>query len=130
MRQAQNSFDSNFEGIFMKMNLAGIAALATVLLFLSAARSAPPPPTTQPSWSMNATIIEACSCPMFCQCYFDTKPAGHAKDAHAGHEGHEGHQHGEGAEVEHYCKFNNAYKVNHGNYGDTKLDGAKFWMAG
>jgi len=23
-----------------------------------------------------------------------------------------------------------AYKVNHGNYGATKLDGAKFWIAG
>ena len=31
-------------------------------------------------WSMNATIIEACSCPMFCQCYFSSEPAAH----HAG----------------------------------------------
>jgi hypothetical protein len=65
-------------------------------------------------WSMNATIIEACSCPMFCQCYFNTKPAAH----------HEGH--GES----HYCKFNNAYRVNKGSFGPTKLDGAKFWIAG
>ncbi len=70
-----------------------------------------------PAWSMNATIIEACSCPMFCQCYFTNEPA-----AHAGHEGH-----GEG---EHFCRFNNAYKVNKGSYGSTKLDGAKFWVAG
>jgi hypothetical protein len=69
-------------------------------------------------WAMNATIIEACSCPMFCQCYFNTSPAGHG--------GHEGHGEGGG----HFCKFNNAYKVNHGNYGATKLDGAKFWVAG
>jgi len=74
-----------------------------------------------PEWSMNASIIEACSCPMFCQCYFNTSPAGHSE--HGG-----GHSHGEGGE--HYCKFNNAYTVNHGNYGDTKLDGAKFWVAG
>jgi hypothetical protein len=65
-------------------------------------------------WAMNTTIIEACSCPMFCQCYFNTKPSGH----------HEGH--GEA----HYCKFNNAYKVNKGSYGSTSLDGAKFWIAG
>ena len=71
-------------------------------------------------WSMNATIIEACSCPMFCQCYFNTKPAGHSE--------HAGHSHGEGAE--HFCKFNMGYKVNRGHYGDTKLDGAKFWIAG
>jgi hypothetical protein len=23
-------------------------------------------------WAMNASIIEACSCPMFCQCYFNS----------------------------------------------------------
>jgi hypothetical protein len=69
-------------------------------------------------WAMNATIIEACSCPMFCQCYFDTKPAAHSA----------GHAHGDAGE--HYCKFNNAYKVNSGHYGDVKLDGAKFWLAG
>ena len=65
-------------------------------------------------WAMNTTIIEACSCPMFCQCYFNAEPAGH----HAGH--------GEA----HFCKFNNAYRVNKGNYGATSLDGAKFWIAG
>jgi len=37
-------------------------------------------------WSIKATIIEACSCPMFCQCYFNSEPAGQpaAGDAHAG----------------------------------------------
>ncbi len=70
-------------------------------------------------WSMNATIIEACSCPMFCQCYFNSKPAEHTGGgSHAGH--------GEG----HFCKFNNAFRVNKGNHGSTKLDGAKFWVAG
>jgi hypothetical protein len=73
-------------------------------------------PTPPPSWTMNATIIEACSCPMFCQCYFDTKPA-----SHAGHGA---------ADAEHFCRFNNAFRVNSGSYGDTKLDGAKFWVAG
>jgi hypothetical protein len=67
-----------------------------------------------PDWSINATIIEACSCPMFCQCYFEAKPA-----SHAGHSG-----------AEHFCKFNNAFKVNRGSYGATTLDGAKFWVAG
>jgi hypothetical protein len=70
-----------------------------------------------PEWSFNATIIEACSCPMFCQCYFVTKPA-----AHAGHHG--------GGMAEHYCRFNMAYKVNRGTYGSVNLGGAKFWLAG
>jgi hypothetical protein len=68
-----------------------------------------------PAWSMNATIIEACSCPMFCQCYFSTKPASHMSH--------------EGGEAEHFCRANNVFKVNKGMYGSTKLDGAKFWAA-
>jgi len=70
---------------------------------------------TNAAWSMNATIIEACSCPMFCQCYFNTKPAGHMSH--------------EGAAEEHYCRANNVFKVNKGNFGATKLDGAKFWAS-
>jgi hypothetical protein len=67
-------------------------------------------------WDFNATIIEACSCPMFCQCYFNMQPA-----SHHGHAGGGG---------EHFCRFNNAFKVNKGQSGDVKLDGAKFWVAG
>jgi hypothetical protein len=67
-----------------------------------------------PEWSLNATIIEACSCPMFCQCYFNPQPAAH---------------HGHGAST-HFCKFNNTFKVNRGNYGSVKLDGVKFWLVG
>ncbi len=70
--------------------------------------------TAAPEWHMNATVIEACSCPMFCQCYFDTKPAGH--------QSHEG-------AAKHFCRANNAYKINKGHYGGVKLDGAKFWVA-
>src|SRR5947207_13514265 len=79
--------------------------------------------TAETGWSLNATAIEACSCPMFCQCYFNTKPAAHG--AHGEHAEHEGH-----GEAEHFCRFNNAYKVNRGHYGTTKLDGAKFWIYG
>lgn len=64
---------------------------------------------------LKTSIIEACSCPMFCQCYFNPGPAGHA--------------HGDGA-VEHFCKFNNVFQVKKGFYGDTKLDGLKFWVSG
>ncbi|HJZ12699.1 MAG TPA: DUF1326 domain-containing protein [Acidobacteriota bacterium] len=66
-----------------------------------------------PDWHMNATAIEACSCPMFCQCYFNTAPA-----AHHSHEG----------AAEHYCRANLAYKINKGNHGSVNLDGAKFWV--
>lgn len=67
-------------------------------------------------WSFNATIIEACSCPMFCQCYFNAKPSSHA-----------GHM---GMASETYCRGNLVFKVNSGYYGNVKLDGIKFWNAG
>ncbi len=73
--------------------------------------------SADPQWKMNATVIEACSCPMFCTCYFGGgQPAGH----------HDMAMHAE----EHFCRFNNAYKVNQGVYNGVKLDGAKFWVSG
>ena len=99
-----------------------IFLLAAFLVMVSAAGVYAVTKEFTPDWSMNATIIEACSCPMFCQCYFDHKPA-----SHADHEGMAGMGHG----GEHaYCKFNNAFRVNKGNYGGVKLDGVKFWVAG
>jgi hypothetical protein len=96
----------------MRQNLVLAAAVVLALFTLSSSHAGE---GAKPAdWSMNATIIEACSCPMFCQCYFNTEPAGH----HA--------EHGE----KHYCKFNNVFRVNKGNYGATKLDGAKFWISG
>lgn len=89
--------------------------LTVPILLAMSAGSAMARKTADPEWSLNATIIEACSCPMFCQCYFHTKPAAH-----------EGH----GGMGEMYCRANFAYKVNKGNYGAVKLDGAKFWLAG
>jgi len=75
---------------------------------------------TNPQWDFNATIIEACSCPMFCQCFFSTQPAEHHGGEHAGHH----------AEAEHYCRFNNAFKVNEGSYNGVPLNEAKFWLSG
>src|SRR5262245_30239330 len=98
--------------IVISLLVLSCLVLAGVLM-AAEGKSAPQTP-----WAMNATIIEACSCPMFCQCYFSTSPA-----SHAGHEGHEGHS-------ETYCKFNNAYRVNKGTYNGVSLAGAKFWIAG
>src|SRR5437764_438618 len=65
-----------------------------------------------PKWNMNATVIEACSCPMFCQCYLNSKPSMH---------------HEEGGK--HFCRANNAYKINKGSYSGVTLDGSKFWVS-
>jgi hypothetical protein len=102
--------------------LVGLGATILMLVVLAATidhrSAAQPQAKPSPEWAMNATIIEACSCPMFCQCYFNTKPAGHA-----GHGGPAGM-------AQHYCRFNMGYKVNKGSYGDVKLDGVMFWLAG
>jgi hypothetical protein len=71
-------------------------------------------PAASPDFAMDATIIEACSCTMFCPCYFGTVPSGH----------------GHGDLVEHFCRFNMAYRVNRGNHGSVNLNGMKFWIAG
>src|ERR1700691_3511471 len=71
------------------------------LLSVSAGHSTSP----AADWAINATAIEACSCPHFCMCYFNAHPAAH-------------HENGK---AEHFCKFNNAYKVNKGNYGAVDL---------
>jgi len=103
----------------MKRVLLIVLAVSCGVLLAGALIAADKPAASKP-WAFNATIIEACSCPMFCQCYFSTSPASHSM---AGMEGHEGH-------AEAYCKFNNAYKVNKGTYNGVSLAGAKFWVAG
>ena len=100
-----------------RFRILSVLALGILILCGAVLLGADAPKTAFP-WAMNATIIEACSCPMFCQCYFDSKPA------MAMGMGHEGHK------MEAYCRFNNAFQVNKGSYGGTKLDGAKFWVAG
>ncbi len=90
---------------------AALAAFVPATLHSSAEASA--------DWAMNATVIEACSCPLFCQCYFNTAPAGHSMGGHA---------HGGGV-AKHFCRANNAYRINKGHYGATNLDGTKFWIA-
>lgn len=85
--------------------ICAIAALLAALPLVQASEEL--------DWHFNGTVIEACSCPMFCQCYFNSEPASHAE--------HDG---------EHFCKFNMAYKVNEGHHGDTDLAGVRFWVAG
>jgi hypothetical protein len=90
--------------------MRNLVLLTTItLLGISMGHTAP-----AADWAINATAIEACSCPHFCMCYFNSHPAAH-------------HEHGK---ANHYCKFNNAYKVNEGHYGETSLSGAKFWVTG
>lgn len=102
------------------MRKLGLLVCASIALVAAIAFASDAPK----DWSMKATIIEACSCPMFCQCYFSDRPAGPSD--HAGGE-HAGHDMGG---MDHYCKFNNAFRVEKGKVGNVKIDGALFWVAG
>ena len=99
-------------------------SICLVVVALALVASASPAAEQKvPDWSMNATIIEACSCPMFCQCYFNSQPAAHGP----GCGGASGPGCGGG---QRFCRFNNVFRVNKGHWGTVKLDGAKFWLAG
>jgi len=101
-----------------------LTAIALVATTLSGEKAA--------AWNAKATIIEACSCPMFCQCYFNAEPASHmmpaAKAEHPEHPEHP-EKAGHGG-AEHFCRFNMGIKIDEGRHGKTDLAGAKFWVAG
>lgn len=62
-------------------------------------------------WQVRLQYIEACSCDLFCPCYFND---------HASHQG----------TGEHSCTFNNVARVLQGKYGDVNLTGLKVWLSG
>jgi len=64
-----------------------------------------------PAFQVQIRYIEACSCDLFCPCYFND---------HASHQGTGAHN----------CTFNNVGRVTAGKYGDTDLTGLKFWLSG
>jgi hypothetical protein len=82
----------------MKMLRVGLLILAVALATAST--------TSGPSPRMKANYVEACSCHLFCPCYFNK---------HAEHP---------------YCEFNMAVTVQEGSSGDTNLAGAKYWLTG
>ena len=58
------------------------------------------------SWRMKADYVEACSCHLFCPCYFNK---------HAEHP---------------MCEFNMAVTVREGHSGNVDLANAKYWLTG
>ena len=79
---------------------AGLLAIAGTKGSSSAAKS---------DFEITSTYIEACSCDMFCPCYFNPRSTSH--------------------EHEHFCRANLVFKVDKGHYKDVKLDGAKVWLS-
>jgi len=86
----------------------GQILVATLALLMQASLSLPARETSpDKTWSVKADYIEACSCHLFCPCYFNTSPEGGMM-----------------------CDFNNAIKITEGHVGDVKLDGQKIWLSG
>src|SRR5919109_3327380 len=81
------------------MRRARIVILALWVGLVAASKPTPGP-------HMKADYVEACSCHLFCPCYFNK---------HAEHP---------------YCEFNMAVKVREGHSGKTNLSGAKYWLTG
>jgi hypothetical protein len=65
-------------------------------------------------FEITSTYIEACSCDMFCPCYFNTHSTNHMDEHHMD---------------AHFCRANLVFKVDEGHYKDVKLDGAKVWLS-
>jgi hypothetical protein len=80
--------------------VAGVALVAAVGAAKSGNRAG--------TYDVTMETIEACSCPLFCGCYFNSEP----NDPHM-------------------CQFNNAYKFTQGShYGKVDLSGQKVWASG
>ncbi len=82
------------------MKLLRIAVTALCVFALVSSTSSNPPATVKLDY------VEACSCHLFCPCYFN-KQAEHP-----------------------YCEFNMAVKVRHGAAGKVNLAGAQYWLTG
>jgi len=86
-----------------KKQIFKIGSLAVaILLFVGSS----PNSSSSGQARMNADYVEACSCHLFCPCYFNK---------HAEHP---------------MCEFNMAVHVRGGQSGATNLAGAKYWLTG
>jgi hypothetical protein len=103
------------------MKLETLASIAATLALAGGTLAAHSSGGKRADWHMKATIIEACSCPMFCQCYFGTRPAEHPGCCPPG---------ADPQSPPRYCRFNNAFQVNEGSHAGVTFDGARFWVAG
>jgi hypothetical protein len=90
-----------------------LALVVSLVYFTSFAQEKPS--AEKPDFDITASYIEACSCDMFCPCYFNTHSTNHMGM-------------GEHHMEEHFCRANLVLKVDKGYYKNTKLDGAKVWL--
>jgi len=85
----------------------GFAAILMLLAAVPGCAGSTPMPQGEKTWAIKADYIEACSCNLFCMCYFQTHPDG-----------------------DRFCEFNMAVKIASGHVGDVNVDGEKYWLSG
>jgi hypothetical protein len=90
-----------------RLLLGALLVVSTGLLLLSGITASSS--AAGNDFAITSTYIEACSCDMFCPCYFNTHSMAHGHD--------------------HFCRANLVFKVDQGHYKDVKLDGAKVWLS-
>jgi hypothetical protein len=94
----------------MKVRSVSWAVLMVMTILSGCAGSnagSAPVPQSEKSWAIRAEYIEACSCNLFCVCYFQTSPDGGK-----------------------CCEFNMAVKIHSGHVGNVKVDGEYYWLSG
>lgn len=89
----------------MKKVLGSILAAAAIAALVAAA---PAKGNRAGTYDVTGDIIEACSCPLFCGCYFNSEPNN-----------------------PHMCQFNMAYQFRPGSHwGNVDLSSARVWLSG
>jgi hypothetical protein len=89
-----------------RLVMAACVFVLALILLVGTKVSSPAPKN---DFDITASYIEACSCDMFCPCYFNTHSTAH--------------------EHAHFCRANLVFRVDKGHYKDVKLDGAKVWVS-
>lgn len=96
-----------------RLLLGALLVVSTGLLLLSGITASSS--AAGNDFAITSTYIEACSCDMFCPCYFNDHSTAHMEPA--------SHEH------KHFCRANLVFKVDKGQYKEVKLDGAKVWVS-
>jgi hypothetical protein len=92
-----------------RLRIFAVASFVISVALLAIAGTKGSSSAAKNDFEITSTYIEACSCDMFCPCYFNPYSTSH---------GHE-----------HFCRANLVFKVDKGHYKDVKLDGAKVWLS-
>jgi len=95
---------------FPRVLLAAVLVLAAGLIYFSTNAQEK---SSKADFEITASYIEACSCDMFCPCYFNMHATEHMDEHHMDAQ---------------FCRANLVLKVDMGHYKETKLDGAKVWL--